>query len=477
MILSGANGNILNITQIACSVGQQALWSKRISFGYTKRTLSFFKESDLSPKARGFVYSSYLEGLEPYEFFFGSMTGRDALMDTALRTPKSGYLYRRLANALQDLKIAYDKTVRDASENIVEFKFGDDGLDVSELHKKGEIQPGEAIGIITAQSFGEPSTQMALSVFHFAGIQEMQITLGLPRLIEIFDARRMPSTPITEIYLERDYNNEKDARSIAERVKEIKIKDVASEIKIDFSGKKIEISLNKETLKVLRLTPEKVVERLNEGKLKGDDIVLSNPELDFKALYKLKERVKDTSISGVKGIKQILVIKRDANYIIMCHGSNLEEIFKVKGVDRNKTRTNNIYEIADVLGIEAARQTIIDEVNKVINQQGLSIDSRYIKLIADAMTVNGEIKGATRMGMISEKKSVLARASFETPVKQFVNATVKGTRDELASVIENTILNQPVPVGTGLPGLLVKVIGPLVKEKEKPVKKEKEKKE
>jgi DNA-directed RNA polymerase subunit A" len=91
------------------------------------------------------------------------------------------------------------------------------------------------------------------------------------------------------------------------------------------------------------------------------------------------------------------------------------------------------------------------------------------------MTANGEIKGATRMGMISEKKSVLARASFETPVKQFVNATVKGTRDELASVIENTILNQPVPVGTGLPGLLVKVIGPLVKDKQ--AKKEKEKKE
>ncbi len=479
MILSGANGNILNITQIACCVGQQALFSKRINFGYTKRTLSFFKEGDLSPKARGFIYSSYLEGLEPYEFFFGSMTGRDALMDTALRTPKSGYLYRRLANALQDLKIAYDKTVRDASENIIEFKFGDDGIDVSELHKEGEVQPGEAIGIITAQSFGEPSTQMALSVFHFAGIQEMQITLGLPRLIEIFDARRLPSTPVTEIFLERDYNNEKDARSIAERVKEIKIKDVASEIKIDFSGKKIEITLNKDALKVLKMTPEKVVEKLSEGKIKGDMIVLSNPEADFKTLYKLKERIKDTSISGIKGIKQILVVKREKDYVIMCHGSNLEEIFKVKGVDKNRTRTNNLYEIAEVLGIEAARQTIMDEVNKVINQQGLSIDHRYIKLISDAMTASGEIKGSTRMGMISEKKSVLARASFETPIKQFVNATIKGTKDELASVIENTILNQPVPVGTGLPGLLVKVIGPLTREKrtEKKVKEETEKKE
>ena len=95
------------------------------------------------------------------------------------------------------------------------------------------------------------------------------------------------------------------------------------------------------------------------------------------------------------------------------------------------------------------------------------IDKRHIKLIADAMTYNGNIKGVTRMGIISEKTSILARASFETPIKQFINASIKGSRDELASVIENIILNQPVPVGTGLPGLLVKVTGPLVKESEK----------
>ena len=128
-IISGAGGNILNITQIACAVGQQALWSKRINFGYTNRTLSFFKEDDLTPKARGFVHSSYLNGLLPYEFFFGSITGRDGLMDTALRTPKSGYLYRRLANALQDLKVEYDFTVRDNRKVIIQFTPGEDGID------------------------------------------------------------------------------------------------------------------------------------------------------------------------------------------------------------------------------------------------------------------------------------------------------------------------------------------------------------
>jgi len=221
--------------------------------------------------------------------------------------------------------------------------------------------------------------------------------------------------------------------------------------------------LDKEALNRFKLTPNKVVENLNEGRLKDGTIVISSQKFDFKALYKLKERLKETPVSGVKGIKQILVVKRGKDYVILAHGSNLKEIFEIKGVDKNRTRSNDIYEIAEVLGIEAARKTITDEINKVIEQQGLSIDQRYVKLIADAMTMSGVIKGSTRMGMISEKKSILARASFETPIKHFVNATISGTKDELASVIENTMLNQPIPVGTGLPGLLVKVIGPLTK--------------
>jgi len=118
MIKSGGGGNILNITQMACCVGQQALWGKRIDLGYTKRTLSFFKRGDLSPMSRGFITSSFIKGLRPDEFFFGAITGRDSLMDTALRTPKSGYLYRRLANALQDLRVEYDETIRDSNNSI-----------------------------------------------------------------------------------------------------------------------------------------------------------------------------------------------------------------------------------------------------------------------------------------------------------------------------------------------------------------------
>ncbi|MDP3990456.1 MAG: DNA-directed RNA polymerase subunit A' [archaeon] len=144
MARSGSRGNALYIAQMTAVVGQQSLRGKRISSGYKQRTLSYFKKNDLSPAARGFIKNNFKSGLTPYEFFFGAMTGRDALMDTALRTPKSGYLYRRLSNAMQDLKVNYDGTVRDASSKIVQFVYGEDGLDVSKT-KGGELDVQKAV--------------------------------------------------------------------------------------------------------------------------------------------------------------------------------------------------------------------------------------------------------------------------------------------------------------------------------------------
>ncbi len=131
IILSGAKGNILNIVQMAACVGQQALRGKRIEKGYKDRTLSCFQKGDLGTEAHGFINVGFKDGLKPFELFFIAMTGRDALMDTALRTPKSGYLYRRLANTLQDLRVEYDGTVRDANGRIIQFKYGEDNIDVS----------------------------------------------------------------------------------------------------------------------------------------------------------------------------------------------------------------------------------------------------------------------------------------------------------------------------------------------------------
>jgi len=131
MVESGARGNIINLAQMIACVGQQALRGRRIEKGYKDRSLSCFKKNDLGSASHGFIKNSFRNGLLPHEFFFMGMTGRDSLMDTALRTPKSGYLYRRLANAMQDLKVEYDQTVRDASKRIIQFKYGEDGIDVS----------------------------------------------------------------------------------------------------------------------------------------------------------------------------------------------------------------------------------------------------------------------------------------------------------------------------------------------------------
>ena len=300
-----------------------------------------------------------------------------------------------------------------------------------------------------------------------AGVQEMQVTEGLPRLIEIFDARKKPSSPKMEIYLNKDYNNEKDAKTFAEKIKEIAMKEIASEISIDFTNKKIKITVDNEGLKKTHTSTKKIVERLNElgYKIKesGNVLSLNVDSMDFKEIYQLKEKLKKTIISGVKGIEQILIVKRDKDFVIITLGTNLKDLIEMKEVDNRKIISNDIHEVASVFGIEATRQLIINEIKDVIKTQGLDIDERHLKLIADAMTNTGEVKGVTRMGIIAQKSSILARATFETPIKQFVNSIIKGHKDNLSSVIENIILNQPVPVGTGLPGLLVNVIGSLTK--------------
>ena len=152
----------------------------------------------------------------------------------------------------------------------------------------------------------------------------------------------------------------------------------------------------------------------------------------------------------------MLPLKRGEEYLIITAGSNLADILQLPEIDAHRTMTSDIYEIQNVLGIEAARQAIINEVEKVIDSQGLNVNVRHIMLVADCMTVSGEVRGITRYGVVSEKSSVLARASFETPIKHLINAALTGEVDNLTSVVENVMINQPVPIGTGLPGLISK---------------------
>jgi len=332
-------------------------------------------------------------------------------------------------------------------------------------YKATLIEAGECIGLVSAESIGEPGTQMTLNTFHFAGVSEMNVTVGLPRIIEILDGRKTISTPTMEIYLKEPYNKGKDIKQIAQSIKETTFKEVISEISLNIANSSIDIELDKEKVDFLNLKKNnllKILQKTAKGcNIKEKDYLITiktkGKEEELNELFRLKEKIKDVYISGVKKVTQVLPIKRGNEFVIVTAGTNLKEILKLNFVDNKRTITNDIYEIQDILGIEAARQAIIDEVYKVIESQGLNVDIRHIMLVADIMSVAGDIQGITRYGVVSEKSSALARASFETPVKHIINSSMRGEIDKLSSVVENVMLNQPVPLGTGLPGLVTKI--------------------
>jgi DNA-directed RNA polymerase subunit A" len=151
-------------------------------------------------------------------------------------------------------------------------------------------------------------------------------------------------------------------------------------------------------------------------------------------------------------------VKRGEEFIIVTAGTNLKAVLSLDFVDSTRTISNDLYEIQKLFGIEAVRQLVVHEVYKVINEQGLNVDIRHLMLVADAMCVTGKLKGITRYGVVSQKSSVLAKASFETPLRHFINAALVGEKDELNSVVENVMVNQPVPLGTGLPVIVTKEV-------------------
>jgi len=332
-------------------------------------------------------------------------------------------------------------------------------------YNKMLVHPGESVGLVGAESIGEPGTQMTLNTFHFAGVAEMNVTVGLPRIIEILDGKKNISTPMTEIYLKKPYNQGKDIKKLALSIKETTLKEIVSEFVVDIAESKIEVKLDEKKMQDIGVDYSEIQKSIKANfkelalSKKGDVITLklNEKEKELNQLFKTKEKIKEIYVQGIKGITQVLPIKKGNEFLIITAGTNLKKILELDFVDKTRTISNNVFEIASVLGVEAARQIIINEVYKVIENQGLNVDIRHLMLVADTMCATGTIKGVTRYGVVKEKSSVLARASFETPIKHIFNASLIGEVDNLSSVVENVMLNQPVPVGTGLPGLITKV--------------------
>ncbi len=331
-------------------------------------------------------------------------------------------------------------------------------------YEKALIEPGEAVGVVAAQSIGEPGTQLTLRTKWLAGATEMTVTQGLPRLIEIFDARREPSTPAMTIFLKPSYaTSEQRVEEIALKILEITLDDIIKEIDVDLLRMRVEIELDPQKMKKFGIKEKKVHEiiyeefktaKITTGAYKIN-VKPKDEDIDIRKLYKLKVKLRAIHIGGIKGIKQVLPVKHGNNWIIKTSGTNLKEILKLPEVDIENTTTNDIFEVFSVLGIEAARNTIIEETINVLKNQGIEVDVRHIMLVADVMTNDGTIKGIGRYGVSGAKASVLARASFEVPLKHLFNAAVSAEVDDLRSVVENVMINQPVPVGTGLVNLKV----------------------
>ncbi|MFH1916793.1 MAG: DNA-directed RNA polymerase subunit A'' [Nanoarchaeota archaeon] len=351
--------------------------------------------------------------------------------------------------------------VRKHTEGLAKTKVKKILEEVHREYRQSLAEPGESVGIISAESIGEPGTQMTLNTFHFAGVSEMNVTTGLPRLIEILDGRKEISTKMMEIRLKSPHNKGKDIKEIAKAIKETKFVEFIDVIDIDMLDLTMVIKLNdniSETAAKLAKILDKSVKGFSFRVDKDNKIIVKGKakEENLNALYRLKEKVKDVYISGIKGITQVLPVKRDDEFIIMTAGSNLKEVAKLDFVDMEHTMTNDIFEIEKMYGIEAARHAIINEILKVTRPQGIEIDIRHIMLVADTMCMSGKVLGINRYGIVKEKPSVLARASFETPIKNIINAGLTGEVDYLNSVIENVMINQPIPTGTGLPQLVTK---------------------
>lgn len=355
-------------------------------------------------------------------------------------------LVRELENSL--LRVSKEKAIlRKQLDEIIE--------KVKQTYLNAIAEPGEAVGTVAAQSIGEPGTQMTLRTFHYAGVAELNVTLGLPRLIEILDARKTPSTSLMTIYLNEKYAKSKEkAREFAQDIEMISVEDVASQTETDLINMEFVVTLDRARLQQKGLTPSRIASAVKEA-LKTE-VVIDGYKLRVKPstptlseLRRIAVKTKGVPLRGIKGINRVVVKRLDDEYVIYTEGSNFAEILRRPEVDQSRTITNNIHEIEEVLGIEAARNAIINEAVKTLEEQGLDVDIRHIMLVADMMTSSGEVRQIGRHGVSGEKASVLARASFETTVKHLLDACIHGEVDRLDGIIENVIAGQPIPLGTG----------------------------
>jgi DNA-directed RNA polymerase subunit A" len=338
---------------------------------------------------------------------------------------------------------------------------------------RASIDPYEAAGIITAQSIGEPGTQMTMRTFHYAGVATVNVTQGLPRIIEIVDARKVPNTPTMTIRLQNEKKNSaEEAQKLAAAIEVTTTVNIAS-METDVAQRRLVLILNKSNLKQKNMSAAEVKDKLeratrllvqgdkpkNPSKLTLIPGVHSEEDLaelaenppSYTMLLQLEEKIRDMRLKGIPNIERANVQLDDktGEYYLSTIGSNLSRVSEIETIDRSRTYTNNIIEIYDHLGIEAARQAIVNELQATLDGARLEVDTRHLLLVADVMTSEGEVRAIGRHGVSGTKHSILARAAFEVTVNHLLKAGIIGERDHLTGVAENIIVGQPISLGTG----------------------------
>ncbi|OMO91373.1 RNA polymerase, alpha subunit [Corchorus olitorius] len=584
----GSKGSAINISQMIACVGQQSVGGRRAPNGFIDRSLPHFHRGSKTPAAKGFVANSFYSGLTATEFFFHTMGGREGLVDTAVKTAETGYMSRRLMKSLEDLSVHYDNTVRNASGCIVQFIYGDDGMDpaymegksgfplnferllmkvkatcppvehkylsaddiprmveeqldkhdpagicsqafkkslkgflerqtnelkrvmglVGNCAQKNEIldkvihkmsgitdrqlevfvgtciskyrskviEAGTAIGAMGAQSIGEPGTQMTLKTFHFAGVASMNITQGVPRIKEIINAAKKISTPIITAELEFG-NNVNIARMVKGRIEKTILGQVAKSIKIVMTSRlaSVVITLDMERIQDAQLyidanaVKESILQtpkiKLKEQHVKVLDVRKlqvvppgDRSKIHFD-LHSLKNLLPLVVVKGIKTVERAVIAEKKNDkqkdqkeklYHLLVEGMGLRAVMGIEGINGRKTFSNHVMEMEQILGIEAARTCIIDEIAQTMASHGMSIDIRHMMLLADVMTFRGEVLGITRFGIQKMDKSVLMLASFEKTADHLFGAAVNGRVDKIEGVSECIIMGIPMPIGTGI---------------------------
>ncbi len=703
MVNAGSKGSILNIAQMVSCLGQQNVDGKRIPYGYEDRTLPCYNKYDDSPEARGFVESSFIQGLTPEELYFHAMGGRTGLIDTAVKTSTTGYIQRRLIKGNEDLKIAYDMTVRNNKNKIIQFKYGGDAVETTKIesqqidlaqmsieeiyahfqvpmddttnemyttnytksalsrmkkqkenlktetekiirkmiesrkllvenvfkytnknsvhmpvnfkrlmtnlqeqlgiqkssmvditplemyeiinncieqlsalprleptklfrvlfyyyltpknvlmfhrfnrkaliiltekiiniYKKSIVNPGEMVGVIAAQSIGEPTTQMTLNTFHFAGVaSKSNVTRGVPRIEEILSISDNPKQPSTTIFMQKtEETNHEKALELKHRLEFTCLRDITQNVSIYFEPNPNQtiVDEDKQLLEEY-LEFQKMINECNDIDLEGEENAKSNmskfvlrfvfdresmldknitmddvhfaiknsfkkevnciysdlnaSKLIFRIrltesltksnkssldqsdeIYMLKN-VQDNlldnlKLRGISNIPKIIIRKMtnslryvDGSYkvedswVLDTVGTNLLHILGTSGIDSTRTYSNHIQEVNRVLGIEAARQVIYNEIQETMEHSSAYINSHHLELLCDRMTCNETMTSIFRHGINNDNIGPIAKASFEETPEMFLRAARHAELDPVTGVSANIMCGQQGNFGT-----------------------------